>query len=749
MTERPESRAENESSVTGVAARRSRKLDLLRLHVRPLWFSTLLFGVVLLPRLYRLADQSLWLDEGSTWQTIQQSWLTLLADLFSPVSAYPLYHLFLKLWVTLAGNSEWALRLPSALAGAGAVVVLYFAALELQASRSDQTARQQGGKAAPASTQPLFVVMPFPLIASLLLLTSPFAIWYAQEAKVYSLLLLFATLLLWSFLRALRLSTWRAWLICALIALISVSIHRLAVLLVIAAGWAWLLTKGRSYLGARSDRRRAAGASVLPLQSLAFGVLFALSGGIVWAMARGLGSDRAATGAYIAADPVLGLWLTFVRFSVNRGPGDAPWWGLLLWGLLFGWGLVMLLRRFPRRNAASRSALVLFCFLFVPLALFLIQLTFTRLYEARYVLLIYPAWLLLLAYPLIEVRDWSFRPGSRFNGNRVVRAVPFMLLLGAAIATSAAMLVQPKLGLFSGDPVKEQYREVMRELARRVHPDDLVVLHPAYLRPLYDYYMPRLTADPPPAPVGFGNFKQGQEHFGKQEWDMQRREAFQGRLRSFLLIAPDHAKTVDQPQDGDEYGLVGLYFQYSQEQRTWPCGIWRFNGVHLLCQEAPEAYYTGDVPQPAMNTQAVFAENLQLLGYTLKSTGLEGPGVYRAGGTLPITLFWDVARPPEADYSVFLHLCQDCSVPPAASDDGPPLSGYLPTSTWLPGKPARDDRSIPLPRDLPPGRYTLLLGLYLYRPGDVSPNPRLPVIGDNVIAGDRAALGEVIIVAAN
>jgi hypothetical protein len=86
-------------------------------------------------------------------------------------------------------------------------------------------------------------------------------------------------------------------------------------------------------------------------------------------------------------------------------------------------------------------------------------------------------------------------------------------------------------------------------------------------------------------------------------------------------------------------------------------------------------------------------------------------------------------------------------VPPAASDDGPPLNGYLPTSTWLPGKPARDDRSIPLPRDLPPGRYTLLLGLY--RPGDASPSARLPVIGANVIAGDRVALGEVIIVVSN
>src|SRR3954451_11201452 len=94
----------------------------------------LLFVIGLALRLYRLGAQSLWLDEGGTWVEVTgrtgKGWLALLGVLFSKDAAYPLYHILLKAWVTLAGDSEWALRFPSALAGAVTVTVLYYAALE-------------------------------------------------------------------------------------------------------------------------------------------------------------------------------------------------------------------------------------------------------------------------------------------------------------------------------------------------------------------------------------------------------------------------------------------------------------------------------------------------------------------------------------------------------------------------------------------------------------------------------------------
>ena len=731
-----------------------------------------LFGLALLLRLYHIETQSLWLDEGSTWQFTRMGWGTLLADLFSPTAAYPLYHLLLKLWVALFGDSELALRLPSALAGAAAAAVTYAAGVELFGDRkSGRAGERESGRLVVhkvllfSSSPPL----PLPaLIAGLLVACAPFAIWYGQEAKAYSLLLLCAALLSWGLLRALRLGTARAWLLLGAIGLASLFVHRLAVLVVIAAGWAWLLRNRDQGIGNRDTPAQTVSSEVSTtkntkstkfvrgaqrfislralrilrdyLKSLGAGVLLLLASlGVVLAMSRGLGADRAATGAYIPAGPLEALGLTFSRFSLDRWPGDAPWWWLLPWVGLFGWGLWRVIADCRLPIADCRRTRALLCLLLVPLGLFLAQLMLTRLYEARYLLLIFPAWSLVLAYPF---RGQRVAPLHR---RRAVAAGSTLLFL--ALATCAASLFQPTRGLFSGAPVKEQYREALRELALRLHPDDAVVLHPSYLRPLYDYYMPRLSTDPAPTPLAFADFWQGETSYGQREWDIERRAKLAGYSRSFLLIAPDHARTVDIPLPSNEYGLVGLFWQYSREQRTWPCGIWRYNGAHLLCQESPETYIAGQPVQPATPSGARFGDQLTLLGYTLKATSPAGPGIYRAGGNLPISLFWQVGQPLTEDYSLFLHLCRDCTIPPLAGDDGPPLSGYLPTSTWLPDNPARDDRAIHLPADLAPGRYSLIMGLY--RPGDASPNARLPVSGGTALEGDRLLIGTVEIVPAD
>src|SRR5688500_8581955 len=94
--------------------------------VLPWAVALVLFGLALWVRLYRLEWQPLWLDEGATWATVTGNRLgTLVRDLVRPTQAYPLYHLVMKLDTRLLGDGEWALRLPSALAGAIAVPALF------------------------------------------------------------------------------------------------------------------------------------------------------------------------------------------------------------------------------------------------------------------------------------------------------------------------------------------------------------------------------------------------------------------------------------------------------------------------------------------------------------------------------------------------------------------------------------------------------------------------------------------------
>src|SRR5215213_11727258 len=129
--------------------------SLPRLLVTP---GLLLFVIALLPRLYRLGAQSLWLDEGGTWSEVTgrtgKGWLALFGELWSKDAAYPLYHILLKIWVTVAGDSEWALRFPSALAGAAAVAVMYYAACELGRGTKDEGRRTKAEQ--PVSRSPGF-----------------------------------------------------------------------------------------------------------------------------------------------------------------------------------------------------------------------------------------------------------------------------------------------------------------------------------------------------------------------------------------------------------------------------------------------------------------------------------------------------------------------------------------------------------------------------------------------------------------
>ncbi len=682
-------------------------------------------------RIYRLDAQSLWLDEGSTWVEVTgKGWLALVAELFSPNAGYPLYHLLLKAWVLIAGDTEWALRFPSALAGALVVPVLMAAVGEIS---SHHTHSRDVRVAA---------------VIGALVALSPYTLWHAQDAKVYSLVILASAVLLWTLLRAFRLDTRRAWLLFAAVALISVFVHRLALLSL--AGAALVLGLHLWQRNAGMQRWSAAAFIAIALVLSLTGV----AGTILATRNERIGSERSAVGI------VEGIWFTFAHFSLDRWPGDLEgylWlptfvW-LLPWAVLTLWGVTLLCRD---ALAGRSSAGAIVALLIAPVGLFAIVHTIAPVYEARYVAPAFPAWLVALVYPILAQRGGKDR--VPMSSRRMLPDALALVLLVLSLTTGVATLVQPGKGLFSGDPVKEQWREAVTALALRVHPDDLVLLHPHYVEPMYAYYAPRVTPDPLPQPITFPVFAEGDvcgivNPTRQQTLECIRRrfEPFfnqqaTGRKRALLLIAPDHARTVDPPPlPIDRFGWVGLRFQYPQ--RTWPCGGSDFVGVLLMCQSFPETFNAGGpgaIPQPDTALNATFGGELRLRGLTLALHG----GAARAGGSLPVTLYWEAVAPPTHDYRIFLHLCRDCDVSPVANDDGPPLGGYAPagmTTTWRIGDPVHDERSLPLPQTLPPGRYTLVLGVYS---GDGTPASRLPIVTRApTLSNNRLVLGSVDVIA--
>jgi mannosyltransferase len=623
------------------------------------WF-VFAFGVALLTRMWRLDAQSLWLDEGATWAEIHdKSVNVLLTELWSRDAAYPLYHLILKGWVELFGDSEAMLRMPSVIASAFAV----------------------------ATTTLIFERQPQRGFTLLLMATAPFVLWHAQDAKVYALLMAVAAVILVA--RPLSPMWWVALVVLPFV-------HRLGLLMVALAFIVPALqTQGR------------------PRQVFWGG---SLTAGVIAVMGIGLSIRAKTITAVPWHNPVASFADIVTRFLFDRRWFEkALWipawvWILPLLGLLII-GSVML---WQQATAGRLAAVQVLLFAYVPVLIIGVSYGATPYFDARYAVMALPAWICIM----VQGADWALH-NIRIRGKvyREIRLGRTVLIL--AVLINGISLFEPVRGMFSGAPVKEEWRVVMRELANRVTRDDVVVLHPAYAMPMYRYYR-RVTPDPLPMPAVFTLFTEGyrgssrditaQREYQRRMFEGQFNQAAQGKSRALLVIAPDHAAQIDPPIRPDSpYGWVGAYFQYPQ--RTWPCGGVDRYGVSLMCQSFPSIFGKADAPQPEKMLDALFGDSIHLRGVTIRPIGT----FYKPNGIVPVTLFWEALTKPARDYSMFIHLCQLCNQPPLAQTDGPPLGGYGDagrSTTWQIKDPVHDERAIVLPADIEPGNYYIIVGVY-------------------------------------
>ena len=172
-----------------------------------------------------------------------------------------------------------------------------------------------------------------------------------------------------------------------------------------------------------------------------------------------------------------------------------------------------------------------------------------------------------------------------------------------------------------------------------------------------------------------------------------------------------------------DVGLFDYESKTSYPSRTasggeTPLGI---GTLRVLPGKAP----TFDIATP---DQFRFDSRIHLEGFDAPETDLH------PGDVLNLTLFWQGMVPIAQDYQVFVHL-MDENWRQAAGFDSAPRGGWWPTSAWEPNQLFEDQIALVLPADLPPGRYTVIVGLY-----QLDTLERLPVDGPAVRLRDRAAL---------
>jgi 4-amino-4-deoxy-L-arabinose transferase-like glycosyltransferase len=124
--------------------------------------------------------------------------------------------------------------------------------------------------------------------------------------------------------------------------------------------------------------------------------------------------------------------------------------------------------------------------------------------------------------------------------------------------------------------------------------------------------------------------------------------------------------------------------------------------------------------QPPSHPMAVrFGGQIELLGYDLSAERL------MAGQPLRLTLYWQAAERPAADYTVFTQLIgPDGQV--WGQQDNQPQAGRYPTTAWPVRDKVVDRYELKLKEGAPPGTYRLLVGMY-----DLTSGQRLAAIAAN------------------
>ncbi|MFO7653129.1 MAG: glycosyltransferase family 39 protein [Candidatus Krumholzibacteriia bacterium] len=399
--------------------------------MRFLLLVTLLAAVL---RLWRLDAASLWVDEIMTWRQAAPGgdlvfWRQVADAIHGPVyvaAVWPLLRL---------ADTEFALRLPAALAGIAAVPILAVAAARLLPRESAR-------------------------LAALLFALNPFHVWYSQEARGYAFAMLAVVALAALVVGPLRrgLTSGRG-VALAVVAALGIGSH-MSVLFVWAALALTVLVAGH-----HRDRRQLAGWAAV----FAGGVLLAapwLAGALgIWAVHRVVpGADvgdalRGATTFTPLALPFTGY--TFL-FGFSLGPGLRE---------LHVEPLAAVRAHAPLLAVAALAAAV-------PLAAGLWR--WPR--RSWYVLL----WILV---PLVAAVLLAMRNVKPFNPRYVAVVLPFVLLLVGhglrslprrmALVWTAALVVLVTVSLaqyqFADRYAKEDVRAALDHVASSSAPDDPVL----------------------------------------------------------------------------------------------------------------------------------------------------------------------------------------------------------------------------------------------------------------------------------
>jgi mannosyltransferase len=545
----------------------------------------LLLAIVVLGaflRLYHIGGNGLWIDEAFSIWMGRQPVSEMLGWLVRIDQHPPLYYLLLHIWMCL-GDGQAVVRAFSALCSTLTIPIIYLLGRRL--------ANQKLG-----------------LLAALILAVSPFHVHFAQEARMYALLALNASLALLALARLLTdplsataalggqsVGFWRAWratrrmpslrtvetdlawLAYVLFTAIALLTHNTAVFFPLAANLLVLGLFAVKVAGFRFSQSPISNRFLRNWLLAQVGVLLLWSPWLPAFIVQSVGVYRefwlpAPTWAQVG-EVLLGFVSEFLPLPLG-GIGVT----VGLYAGLAGLGLISFRRR--RMQAAF-----LLAFFAVPFVGELLVSLSRPIFYGRTLI-----WISLPLYVLLAAGVWYFEPQRRKGGRWPPRRQGSLRLCGKglgggqrsiyAVAVVLAMLALNGLSLhaYYTHFEKEQWDDAAALVAERVEPGDLILFNATWMQIPFDYYFHRLGAVPViehGVPVDMF------------DWGMLEPKMTQSDLPHLRNLAGSH----------DRVWLIYSHNWYTDPQGLIPPaleeeldlqGRWVFYGVQVMLYTAPQ-----------------------------------------------------------------------------------------------------------------------------------------------------------------
>jgi mannosyltransferase len=380
-------------------------------------------GVITISRVW-LADMSIRLDESqSLWQTSHS-----LAGTIHTVALdvhVPLYHVLLHTTMFYFGDSLTVARTISLIFFVLSIPVFYLLARNILSYK-------------------------WSLFAVVLFAISPFMNWYANEARMYTMLVFFSLLNQYFFLRLLKGKS--GWLGYALSAVFGIYTHYFF--------WFELVAQALFYLGFRKSFPKH---SFKKFVAVAMSLLIAIAPWLYYVQSLGSASNTRPMLPVPSSVDFFNVYSQFM-FGFQTNAVNTI--------ILSCWPIIMLISLLAIRRHLSlpKEVVYIATLAFVPIVIaFAVSLVVRPFFLSRY--------MIAGVASLIILTLWAI---SQYRGN-IARVVASLVL----IATSLSITQQT---INSMTPVKENYRDAAEYINQKATPQDLVVLSSPFTVYPFEYY---------------------------------------------------------------------------------------------------------------------------------------------------------------------------------------------------------------------------------------------------------------------